>query len=137
MGASTFWAMLGLYSMTMFWALLVYPERWNKGYISRFQKRLVRAVAGPEAPTLRWHGTDFLMFLVIMIPFGTAISTVLLAIGVDLDGSGLLAFIIRIFDDVLNGEDDGWKKRWERAKNKVKWLWTTAMEPQAFGREAE
>ena len=40
-----------------------------------------------------------------------------------------IAYMIRIVDDVLNGEDDIWKKRYKTLKNKVKWLWTPAMEP--------
>lgn len=32
-------------------------------------------------------------------------------------------FLVRMLDDLLNGGDDDWRRRWAAAKNRVRWRW--------------
>ena len=115
----------------LFWAFIVYPQRYNKGYIARFQRRATKAVAGPPIATWKWLLTDLIAFIVIMLSLAMLLYFSLqLLVRFKYDGGFIfIAYMIRIVDDVLNGEDDIWKKRYKTLKNKVKWLWTPAMEP--------
>jgi len=40
-----------------------------------------------------------------------------------------IAFVALYLDDLITADTDKWKRWWEGAKNKVKWLWTPQMEP--------
>lgn len=136
MFSGIYWAYaIGWFFMAI-WSDTVYPSRKDKGYIGRLMKKLTVMLAGVRTDrwSMRWWVADITVFLVVMVPLGYAISLLLLAIGVDIHGAGIfIAYILKILDDILNGEDDGWKKRWEKAKNKVKWLWTPAQEPATKG----
>lgn len=128
---TSFFIWLGAWLLISIWLQAVFPKRYDNGYIARFQKKIVTFVVGPKQFSLRWFGFDLLVFVVLMTPIGIAIGKLLALVGFEeLDDKGAwIALLLRLLDDYLNGEDDGWKKRWEAVKNKVKWKWTPAMEP--------
>lgn len=124
--------------MLLNWEFAVYPKRVDKGYLGQLQRKLLirlflNRMSMSQLLRLgmwRMFLMDMLCFVLVMTPFSWILLFGLPLVGFDPGGGYFfLAYIIRIFDDILNGEDDAWKKRWDSVKNKVKWKWTPAMEP--------
>lgn len=126
-----YWALMGAWVMICLWVASVYPQRVNKGYISRAHMRIARKIyKRPAEPTWRYIGCWLIGFFVVMWSLTLVLVFVVSMMGLSVaHGEFWIVAIIREFDDVLNGEDDAWKKRWDSVKNKVKWKWTPAMEP--------
>lgn len=128
------WTFMGAWFALMLWQQLVYPQRTNKGYIGRFITWVVTKIVGPKTRTWRWFLTDVAVFVVVLSPPAILLDFVVESfIDVEFEGSAFILMMVKVLDDVLNGEDDGWKKRFLAVKNKIKWLWTPAMDTAKEG----
>lgn len=124
------WLIYGVgWFILVIWADLAYPMRKDKGYIMRIVFRLTNWFNRSPERGIRWMLWELFTFVAVMYCIYLPINAALLFLSIDLEGGAAwLPLYIKIADDILNGEDN-WKKRWQATKNKVKWLWTPAMEP--------
>lgn len=115
--------------------MMVPPRKHQRGYIWRLLRKLppwvfIRGEFNPRE--FRTLFRTWLRFIIL----AWALLGVLSVIGVSGGLHGALFYttltVIEL-DDLYNGDDEDRKRRWEGVKNKVKWLWTPAMEPARLG----
>lgn len=104
------WLMLWVAATTFI--QIKWPKRWHNGYI---YKAITKIVHSPP---------DSLAVMFTFFGFALGISyAVDLFVG-DRAGDAIYwaVLLLQVLDDYWNGDDDQRKKRWEAAKNKIKWL---------------
>jgi hypothetical protein len=107
-------------------AILFVPyKRLNRGWITRYGLAKIVPIKWLWRPGEHWGRYMFWWGLNIVLDY-TVISG---KKNYDLQEAIFWgAYVVFLLDDYINGDDDP-KERWDKAKNKIKWLWLPQHDP--------